>query len=210
MIGPWLQGRAPADAASVARALDSVLGDEGLGEQQPSWWSRLFERFVDWLGDLFDVRGGDGGGTLAVVLYVLLGLLIAWLAWLVVRSVLASRSARAAARAALPPPPETLAERLARLLAEARAADAAGDHLRALRLYFWALVVGLSQKGELAYRDAWTAREMLERGNAGASVRARLAPLVREIDKKSFGGEACVAADSARLEAVCRELLGGA
>jgi hypothetical protein len=205
---PWLQGQAPADAQQVARALETVMRGSGFRVQEESWWSRVLKRVGHWLGELFDLEAAPLGDAFAVLLYVLLGLLIAWLVWLVVRSVVAARRARERERAALPPPPETLAQRLARLLAEARAADAAGDHLRALRLYFWALVVGLSQRGELAYRDAWTAREMLERGRASEGVRSRLAPLVREIDGKSFGGEPCAAADSARLEQVCRELLG--
>ncbi len=208
MIALGLQGRAPADAEQVAQALERVMGRTGFAPGQRSWLARMFERFFDWLGDLLDIKAAAVSGTFATLLYVLLGLLIAWLVWLVARSILDARAARARARAALPPPPETLAARLARLLAEARAADLAGDHLRALRLYFWALVVGLSQKGELAYRDAWTAREMLERGRAGAEVHARLAPLVREIDGKSFGMEPCGAEDSARVAAVCRELLG--
>ncbi len=208
MIGLWLQGRAPAQAEEVTRALQKVMGRNGFVPQEKSWLARMFERLGDWLGDLFEIKAGNVAGTFTTLLYVVLGLLIAWLIWLVARSIVDARRARARARAALPPPPETLAARLARLLAEARAADLAGDHLRALRLYFWALVVGLSQKGELAYRDAWTAREMLERGRAGAEVRARLSPLVREIDGKSFGGEPCGAQDSARVAAVCRELLG--
>jgi hypothetical protein len=208
MIAAWLQGRPSADAQEVARALERVMGRAGFVPPEKSWLARTLERLGHWLGELFDFDAAPVSGAFATLLYVLLGLSIAWLVWLVVRSIAGAWRARAEARAALPPPPESLAERLARLLAEARAADAAGDHLRALRLYFWALVVGLSQRGELAYRDAWTAREMLERGRAGAEVRARLAPLVREIDKKSFGGEPCDAADSARVAQVCRELLG--
>jgi len=205
----WLQGRPPADAQEVARALEAVMGREGFARPEKSWIARTLERLGDWLAELFDLGAAPVGDAFAVLLYVLLGLLIAWLVWLIASSILRMRRARAAARAALPPPPESLAQRLSRLLGEARAAEAAGDHLRALRLYFWALVVGLSQKGELAYRDAWTAREMLERGRAGADVRARLGPLVREIDGKSFGGEACSAEDSARLAQLCREFLGG-
>ena len=207
-MNAWLQERAPADAQQVARALDDVLGREGFGQPEPSWISRQLESLWNWFKELFEIHGTDGGSVFAVLLYVLLGALILWLVWLIARSVGELRRRRAEALAALPPPPETLAQRLARLLAQARAAEVAGDHLKALRLYFWALVVGLSQKGELAYRDAWTAREMLERGRAGADVRARLAPLVREIDGKSFGGEPCGAADSARVAQVCRELLG--
>jgi len=203
------QGRPPADAQEVARALETVMGRAGFAPQEEGWIARALRRLGHWLGELFDFGAAPVGDVFAVLLYVLLGLLIAWLVWLVVRSIIAARSARARARAALPPPPESLAQRLARLLADARAAEAAGEYLRALRLYFWALVVGLSQRGELAYRDAWTAREMLERGRAGAAVRERLGPLVREIDRKSFGREPCAAEDCARLAQLCREFLGG-
>jgi len=209
VIGALLQGRPPAGEQEVKDALERVMGRAGFVPEEQGWFGRTLENFVKWLNEVFDIRPGVVGDLFATLLYVLLGLLIAWLVWLVVRSIVDARRARARALAALPPPPETLAARLARLLAEARAAESAGDHLRALRLYFWALVVGLSQRGELAYRDAWTAREMLARGRAGADVRARLEPLVREIDGKSFGNEPCNAQDSARLAAVCREFLGG-
>jgi len=203
-----LQGREPASAGEVARALERAMGKNGFATEEQSWFSKAIERFLDWLREVFGFKTSIGGDVLGTLLFVVLGILIAWLVWLVVRSIVAARRTRVAARAALPPPPETLAQRLARLYAEARAAEAAGEHLRALRLYFWALVVGLSQRGELAYRDAWTAREMLEHGRADARLRERLGPLVRELDAKSFGGEACGAADSARLAALCREILG--
>jgi hypothetical protein len=184
------------------------MGPNGFAPREEPWFVRAAQSIWKWIAELFDFEAAPLGSVFATLLYVLLGLLVAWLVWLIVRSIGSARRARAQALAELPPPPETLEQRLARLLGEARAAEAAGEHLRALRLYFWALVVGLSQRGELAYRDAWTAREMLERGRASADVRARLAPLVRDIDGKSFGGQACGPGDSARLAQACRELLG--
>ncbi len=204
-----LQAAHGASAEDVQRALQGVFGRGEFGPQSESWFTRLLHRLRDWLRELFDIGGPHVDTALSIVLYALLALAIGWLVWLVLRSILSARRARAQAAAERPPPPETLEAKLARLLAEARTAEAAGEHLRALRLYFWALVVGLSQRGDLGWRDAWTAREMLEHGRADAALRARLAPLVQEIDRKSFGGEPAGVADSARMAETCRSILGG-
>lgn len=89
---------------------------------------------------------------------------------------------------------------------EARAKRAFAD---ALRFYAWALVVGLSERGDLEYRDAWTNRELVERGRPRPEALRVLAPLVPELDAKSFGHEPALEADVERLERLCREHLGG-
>lgn len=193
----------------VARAVRGVLGRGEFGGEQEGWLARALRRVRDWISELFDIGGPRVDTALSIALYSLLALALAWLGWLVVRSILAARRARAEQAAIAAPRVETLAEKLARLSAEARAAEAAGEHLRALRLYFWMLVVGLSQRGDLTWRDAWTAREMLEHGRADAALRARLAPLMREIDARSFGGEGAGAEDCARVSAACRAILEG-
>jgi hypothetical protein len=103
---------------------------------------------------------------------------------------------------------ESRAHRVARLRAEARAADARGEHVLALRLEFTALVCGLGERGDLEYRDAFTNRELLERGRPGREAEALLRPLVPELDAKSFGGEPASHADFLALSALCDRLVG--
>ncbi|HZO10199.1 MAG TPA: DUF4129 domain-containing protein, partial [Myxococcota bacterium] len=87
-------------------------------------------------------------------------------------------------------------------------AAARGDRVAALRLLFRALVLGLSQRGELEYRDAWTNRELLERGAPPRDVAPVLAALVPRLDAQSFGHEPAVAEDVERLAALCDRFLG--
>jgi uncharacterized membrane protein len=100
--------------------------------------------------------------------------------------------------------------RVAELRRRAGEAEAGGDHAQALRLYFWALVVGLGERGALEYRDAWTNRELLERGAPRAEVERVLRPLVPELDRKTFGRVPADADDVRRLSELCDEMLGRA
>jgi len=97
---------------------------------------------------------------------------------------------------------------VAALRREARAAAARGDRLGALRLLFRALVLGLSERGELEYRDAWTNRELLERGSPRRDVAPLLAGLVPRLDAQSFGREPAEPADVEHLASLCDRLLG--
>ena len=86
----------------------------------------------------------------------------------------------------------------------ARAARAGGDRLLALRLYFAALVVGLSRLGSLDFRESWTNHELALRGAHTPELRALLVPLVDELDPLVYGGRAVTDAHLDRLEALCR------
>jgi hypothetical protein len=111
-----------------------------------------------------------------------------------------------APRAAGQPGPDSVRARVAELLREARAARARGELTLALRLTFFALVVGLGRRGSLEYHDAWTNRELLVRGHPEPDVAALLAPLLVELDRKSFGGEPTRAVDVERMEELCARL----
>ena len=101
-------------------------------------------------------------------------------------------------------------ERVRELLARAAGARGRGERQLALRLYFLALVVGLSQKGELEYREAWTYRELLERGQPSPRVLGELRPLQGELDRKLFGGGAISEEDLERVTGLCGRWLGAA
>lgn len=193
----------------VREALQRALAEAPPSLEQKSWGRQLFEQFLEWLDSLGWGLGLDPRGeTISILMYVLLGSLVLLLIWYAVRlarQILRVRALQTTAGAE--PAQESVEARCLRLLAQADAAQATGDHRLALRLYFWALVVGLSRHGKLEYRDAWTGREMLQRSGMLGEFRSQLAPLVREVDALSFGGGRVEAADSARMRERCVQWL---
>lgn len=191
--------------ARVREALDDVLAD-GRFRVNPitEWLSQFWDKVRD---ALFGAGGAlDGlGPVLAWTFWGVLLLVVVAIVFLIVRSIRLRRRRVGGKGEHVPNPVE---RRVAELLAQARLAEAEGDRLRALRLYFFALVVGLGQKGELRYRDAWTNRELLERGRPSSSLRTKLQPIVHDLDRKSFGGEPVLDEDVRRLEALCASWLG--
>ena len=194
------RGAAPTER-EVAAALEWVRSRPEFAERARSPLARALDWLSERLGGLA-LPESLGGALGTVVLAVILIALAASIALLL----------RAAARRAREDAPEHgLAgrrRRAAELRAEADRARGSGDLARALRLYLFALVVGLGRRGELEYRDAWTNRELLERGQPSAEVRAELGPLVRELDRKLFGGEPSTAEDVEHLAALCERFLG--
>lgn len=75
-------------------------------------------------------------------------------------------------------------------LALAQAAEARGDWHAALRGFWGALVVGLGQSRQLAFRPGWTCREMLARSiDAGrrSSATEPVAALLPRVEAMEFG-----------------------
>ena len=200
-------------AAQVRERIDAILARDEFGERHAgpgSWIAERVWEFLRWLGHLFGFESANVANVFVVGFYVLIGLVVATLLYVIVRGILRLRRAAAAptSGAFVDEDEEALRARVLRLRHEARAAAARGEHALALRLSFWALVMGLSERGDLEYRDAWTNRELVQRGKPRADVRARLAPLVPELDAKSFGHVEATSDDCARLERLCDELLG--
>lgn len=200
----------------IRAALEKALESPPELKEQPSFFAQAWERFVRWLEELGLMPSSLAGASdvLGVVMYVLLGVLVVlllWYGWRIARQYAHARELALAAAAE--EARESVSARVQRFLAEARAAQAAGDHRLALRLYFWALVVGLSGQGRIEYRDAWTGREMLERTRIASDLARQLGPIVREVDQLSFGGGSVLPGDSARMAQLCTEWLeskGGA
>lgn len=92
------------------------------------------------------------------------------------------------------------------LRAAARAARARGDRRTALRMWFLATLVALSRRGDLEFREAWTNHELVERGAHSAGLRQRLAPVVDELDRLIYGGDAIEDAHLDRLESLCESV----
>lgn len=185
----------------VDEALRAVL-------ERPEFQARADEEppFLRYLRELFDGSPTVGvAGDVAFWLAVVAG--AALIGWSVVAlaSRLEARPARGRGAAGVERQP---AERVRDLCREAAAARAAGDRRLALRLYFFALVVGLGARGDLDYDDAWTNRELVERGEPTPELRAWLAPLVGELDELVFGPRAPAAGDVDRVAELVRAHLG--
>jgi len=181
----------------VADGIRSVLARERFQDERS-----ILE---DFLQALFEEHPGGLATAGEVAARVLLGVLIALVLYALYRLV----RARLAARRGDGPGGATAVRETAsaRLFADARAARARGELRLALRLAFLALVVGLGERGDLRYHDAWTYREILRRGRPGRAAHEVLAPLVRELEAKEFGRELPSEDDVDRLEALCRRHL---
>ncbi|MBL8862173.1 MAG: DUF4129 domain-containing protein [Planctomycetes bacterium] len=210
MSGAPLVQAGAARPDEVRRAVDEVLAAPefaGGSGPLPTLWERFVRFVAEHLPDL-----PVEAQTLGWIAQACVWLVLVVLGFVVVRALV--RAASAPSSPAMPlrssPALETRAARVARLRSEARAADARGEHALALRLEFTALVCALGERGDLEYRDAFTNRELLERGRPRGEADAQLRPLVPVLDRKSFGGEPATHEDFARLAALFERLAGGA
>lgn len=193
----------PAAADEVRRQVHEILARKEFAGEEDSWFVRLLKA----LDEQLHLDLGAAGMARAVfwIMAISLGVLVAWV---VIREVLLRVEAAAMAKSAgRSGSSADVSRRVEELLAASRAARAKGELVLALRLSFFALVVGLGRRGDLEYRDAWTNRELLERGAPRAEVAALLAPLVEVLDRKGFGLEPARESDVDDLEALCRRVL---
>jgi len=196
--------RTPVPVERIDAALERVLARPEF-QVEESWLGR----FIDWLSDVFPDIGERELGTVVEVTQVLLVLVLGvMLAWLVIQAWRQGFFRRRGLEAVVLELDVPGAERAATLRRAAADARRSGNLALALRLNFFALVVGLGTRGDLEYRDAWTNRELLERGEPRAGVRELLAPLVAELDAKGFGHLPTSPRDVDRLELLCDAWLG--
>ena len=185
-----LSGIASVPKTVVRSTVDEILAGGEFrtgGNALQKWFSDLIEKITHSIGQIFGISPGAVGAVLIYLVYGALVVAVAWIAWRIIRARLHAQDSEGDALPEIDP----LTARRARVVDLRRAARTARenkDRVLALRLYFTALVVGLGEKGDLEYRDAWTNRELLERGEPRESVERRLAPLVRDLDAVSFGG----------------------
>jgi hypothetical protein len=193
---PALQQAIPAQR--VHEELQRVLQRE---ELEKGWIERVFE----WLAANLSIDSGSAADFVLVLVLAPAGVAFAF----VVVALLRMRRGRKHAEEELSPSVRLVVERrVSELLARARTARADGDPRLALRLAFFALVVGLGQRGDLRYRDAWTNRELLSRGAPSPEALVVLRPLLDEIEAKDFGGAPIEEGDVERLFALCDRWLG--
>jgi len=159
---------------------------------------------LEWLGEFFSM----GGGTVVEWgLWTVGAFIVAGALYILVQAV-RNRRRRFARPEEEHRKFEQVRRRVFQLRADALAAEAAGDHALALRLFLFALVVGLGENGELEFRPAWTNRELIDRGRPKPAVERTLTALLDELDPKTFGSVPAEAADVHRMERVCDDLLG--
>jgi hypothetical protein len=207
VTGPALQ----IAAERVRESAAEILSRPEFRPQEESWLQRFLR---DLMAAIDFPRAAEAGW---VALWVLAGIGALFLGWLLARLLAdASLGRRAQGAAATRGSPLDLRgdlqgdvqRRIDDLRARAQAARAAGDLVLALRLQFAALVIALGTRGDLDYRDAWTNRELFERGRPSEPVAALLAPLVEELDRKGFGGAPASEEDVETIERLSRHLLG--
>ncbi len=188
----------------VAAMVQDVLARREFGQGES-----MIEELVAWVAARFESGGAIEAGQFLFALVV--SLLVGVPLYLLARFVAAGRLRHAGAEdgqdgAGGP----TIAQRVRELRRQARAARERGERRVALRKLLFALVLGLGERGDLQYRDAWTNRELLRRGRPAPEVERFLAPLVVELEAKEFGREAATEADLDRLESICDRALGAA
>jgi hypothetical protein len=192
----------PVPADRIAAQIDDVLRSGEFSDEKT-----LLEELFDWLGQRFHWQGA--GDTVQVLMWVFAGAVVLLTLWLLVRAVrmrlAEQRLQRAVAAAAAGPDARERVRDLRRRALEARRS---GDLRLALRLSFFALVVGLGERGDLRYREAWTYRELLRRGRPSRPARELLEPLVAELEAKEFGRAPASEQDLDRLETLCDRHLG--
>lgn len=199
--------RVPAER--VAAELSDVLSRPEFrsGQPAPSILGRIGRWFAEFLEDLFGLAPGSGGEVFLIAVVGMLAALLVWLVWRIARD--RRRGPLADAPAPAQVDPETARRlRVRELRRRAGEAERAGDRLLALRLYFTALVVGLGERGDLEYRDAWTNRELCERGAPRPEIAQLLAPISERLDRQSFGHEPVENDDVRRLARLVDDRLG--
>lgn len=200
-IEPVVGASTDRDAHAVRERIQEILGNPQFGARD-DWLQR-------WIGEFLESLLGIDPQAASAVTSVLVWTFLTCSLVVLVLAVMRALRSRAAPASEDPASSSAREERVAVLRERARAAEKAGDLVLALRLYFTALVVALGEHGDLEYRDAWTNRELLERGKPGPRADALLRPLVPALDRHSFGGEPATRDDVARLAALL-DSVGGA
>ena len=200
-----MQQTNPKGAEEVERALDEILSRKANGE------TSLMEKLKNWFSEWFSwpdfsVEGSSGfwAALRDGVIILAFVVLIVFLVRLAVNKLGEHFGDRGAKGKSQIP----VQQRVAQLRLDAREARLAGKLRLSLQKQFFALVLGLGERGDLEFRDAWTNRELLALGSPSNEVQNVLAPLLIELEPKEFGREAVQDHDLNRLEELARNYFG--
>jgi hypothetical protein len=211
-IDRMYHGSDPGAADEARGQVEEILNSEGFIDANRNWFSELLEAYFEWRdkGQTQETTTTSSGGSSTWSPDdLIVALIIAVVVVLIV--VLISRHFRGRRhdhehRGTIA---ERVASRVEALRARAREAEASGDWIEALRLDFFALVIGLGERGDLDYRDAWTNRELLERGMPSRKVELSLRPVVKRLDAHSFGHLPSGPEEVVEFREFCDRLLEG-
>lgn len=201
-----------ADAAAQARgSVEEILQSEGFVNANRNWFSELLDAYFEWRDGSFDpdpisTGGGSSAWDFQVLIFAAIIVVVLVLIGTLVSRHFAGRRHDQRLGGTVR---ERIASRVEALRARAREAEAAGDWIEALRLDFFALVIGLGERGDLDYRDAWTNRELLERGMPSRKVEHSLRPVVHRLDAHSFGHLPSGPEEVVEFREFCDRLLEG-
>lgn len=147
--------RSEVDPGAVDRTVDEVLRHRDFAAAEQGWLERLREDVRQWFLERLASVFESGAGT--VIAWVLIG---AAVVLAVVVGVAVTRGMRRGARAEVDTPSVVVTRRPATdWLADARAAEAAGDHAEAVRCGYRAVIALLANLGEVEEQPGRTVGE---------------------------------------------------
>lgn len=205
-----LGGQLPEKRTSLLETIGEII------EPFFTWLRDLWERFWDWLTDLFpdEEEGGAAGlnlPTLVTAVVVLLAALAVWLAWRVFRNRRRRGDALVAA-AAGPLPLAADDDPLSRASSEweryAAELAAAGRFREAVRAWYHAVLVTLFRRGTLHYRKGRTNWEYVAALAPGYDWRSRFIELTRHFEREWYGRDQSTPESLREAEDMARGLLG--
>lgn len=203
-------GRLPEKRTSLLEAFGEIV------EPFFTWLRDLWERFWDWLADLFpDEEEGGGVGlnlpTLVTTVVILLAVLAVWLAWRVFRNRRRRGDALVVAEAG-PLPLAADDDPLSRASSEweryAAELAAAGRFREAVRAWYHAVLVTLFRRGALHYRKGRTNWEYVAALAPGYDWRSRFIELTRHFEREWYGRDQSTPESLREAEDMARGLLG--
>lgn len=205
-----LGGRLPEKRTNLLETIGEIV------EPFFTWLRELWDRFWEWLADLFpDEEEGGGVGmnlpTLVTTVVILLAVLALWLAWRVFRNRRRRGEAPATAEAG-PAPPAADDDPLSRASSEweryAAELAAAGRFREAVRAWYHAVLVTLFRRGTLHYRKGRTNWEYVAALAPGYGWRSRFIELTRHFEREWYGRDQSTPESLREAEDTARGLLG--
>lgn len=197
---------AVAEPADIRESADDILARPEYQPEPPSLldraWTWINEQFAELLGSLF----GTGGSYL--VGWILLAVLAGLLGWFLVRVMPRNRLGRNVAEPVVETDVRATASR-DDWLAQAGAAEAAGDWREAVRARYRAMIAGLIDRQEVADFDGATSGEYRASFEPGPPRSDSLDQATETFEQIWYGGSPAQADDSSRLEELASRTLGG-
>lgn len=195
-----------AEAEDIRDSADDILARPEYQPEQPSLleraWNWINEQFAEVLGSIF----GTGGSYL--VGWVLLAVLAGVLGWFLVRVMPRNRLRRKVDDPSVETDVRTTAGR-EDWLAQARAAEAAGNWREAVRARYRAMIAGLIDRQEVVDFEGATSGEYRRSFEPGPPRSDSLDQATEAFEEIWYGGSPAAENDAGRLEELASQTLEG-